>query len=75
VLARPATSAKDTTMLRLNRVALRVMVALPLWQAEAGQGLIDYVVLLSLVTVVCLVALTQIQADNSTTLTSVAAKL
>jgi Flp pilus assembly pilin Flp len=75
VLARPATSAKDTTMLRLNRVALRVMVALPLWQAEAGQGLIDYVVLLSLVTVVCLVALTQIQASISSTLTSVTAKL
>jgi Flp pilus assembly pilin Flp len=62
-------------MLRLNRVALRVMVALPLWQAEAGQGLIDYVVLLSLVTVVCLVALTRIQASISTTLTSVTAKL
>jgi Flp pilus assembly pilin Flp len=62
-------------MLRLNRVALRVMVALPLWQAEAGQGLIDYVVLLSLVTVVCLVALTQIQASISSTLTSVTAKL
>jgi hypothetical protein len=56
-------------------MTLQAMAALPLWQAEAGQGLIDYVVLLSLVMVVCLVALTQIQADNSTTLTSVTAKL
>jgi Flp pilus assembly pilin Flp len=62
-------------MLLLNRMTLQAMAALPLWQAEAGQGLIDYVVLLSLVTVVCLVALTQIQASISTTLTSVTAKL